>query len=418
MNKSYACIVAGGHTRFGSYSQKDELGGRQDLFSLEQMMAQSIGEAFGNSVFSIDEVDAVWLGSCSPGAFANQELLAPLLLNQFPQLRFKACYQLTAACASGSAALHAAADAVESGQVKVALVVGAEKMSLKSTPDVAAILARCSHFPTEGARGVTFPQLFARLATAYQQEYRISDERFRMMLATVAAQNYRYGLKNPLAHFSAGSVVDKLALTEVANILALDDKANPWIAPPLRLHDCSPVSDGAVALLLVRADHPKLRAAQGAALLSRTVTTDYLQPEYRSQPYQLEAAAYAMDQCYKKAGINANRLDLIEVHDCFSSNQLLCLEAAGISAGGQAGEDYLAGRFADTSSVQVNLSGGLKAKGHPVGATGVSMHYFAYRQLTDNAVGQACQGAELAAVLNIGGSGVVNCASVLGRLQG
>ncbi|MDP4530299.1 beta-ketoacyl synthase N-terminal-like domain-containing protein [Alkalimonas delamerensis] len=418
MAKQAVCIVAGAHSKFGAHSSKDVDGKRQDDWSQESMLAHVVTQCLQDAGLAAAEVDGIWLGSCSPGAFTGQELLAPVLTKLDSGFRFKAMTQVTAACASGSAAIFAAVDALAAGRVDTALVLGVEKMTLRSTAEVTGILARCSYWPEEGAAGVSFPQLFARQAQAYQLEYGIADESFAKMLAEVAAANYAKGVHNPLAHFGPGSFIDRLQLTTASALLALnaeDESRNPMIAPPFRLHDCSPVSDGAVALLLTRGDHP-LAQRQSVELAGHCSAVDMLPLSQRQQLHQLEGARYAMEQAVKAAGITQQQLDLIELHDCFTSNQLLCLEAAGICQPGQAGFDYLAGRFAANQDIAVNLSGGLKSKGHPVGASGVSMHFFAYRQLLGKAIGVAAHKLpEHAAVLNLGGSGVVNNASILRR---
>ena len=162
-------------------------------------------------------------------------------------------------------------------------------------------------------------------------------------------------------------------------------------------------------------DHPLAKGAS-VTVAGRQTSVDHLPIQTRQHAYQLEAAAHASQHALSQAGIQSKDLDLVEVHDCFTSNQLMCLEALGLSRHGEAGQDYLAGHY-DDGPCKVNLSGGLKSKGHPVGATGVSMHYLAYRQLTGNPIGAAHGGEpEHAAVLNVGGSGVVNCATVMRRV--
>lgn len=414
MQPDTVLITGGAHTRFGPHCEKDrETGKRIDTYPQEQMLADVIDGALTGADLDAATIDAVYVGSCSPGAFSHQELLAPLALERCSALRFKPVHQSTAACASSSAALHAAADALQSGRIQAALVVGIEKMSLLSTPQVTEVLGRCSYWPEESSTGMTFPGLFATLGEHYRQYNGISPERYREMLATVAATNYRRGIRNPLAQFGPGSLAETAALTSAAAILELPEEKNPLIAAPLRLHDCSPISDGAVALVLVRGDSG-LKGQHAAALRGRAISTDYLPLSRRAALHKLEGARESALRAYREAGISAGDLDLAEVHDCFTSNQLLCIEALGLSDEGCAGEDYLAGEHDKDARCQINLSGGLKSKGHPVGATGASMHYFAYRQLTGQAVGTAHPGnPELAAVLNIGGSGVVNCTTIL-----
>lgn len=416
-DRSNIMIVGGGHTRFGMFSTRSENGDRADTFSFESLINEVTRKALDEAGLAPDQIDEVWMGSCSPGAFVSQELASPLIINNESGWANKPTYQTTAACASGSTAIFAAANSISAGRCTTALVIGVEKMSLKNTLQTSDILARCSYWPEEGKQGMTFPGLFAELGKKYRDYYKISSERYSEMLATVAATNYRNGRHNPLAQFGPGSLVERKNLFSAHAILDLPDSDNPVIADPLRLHDCSPISDGAAAIILtcdpeIQSTRPKVRLA------GRQNATAPLALSKRTTPHALEAAAFAMQKASNEAGVSTSELDLIEVHDCFTCNQLMCLEAAGISKFGEAGEDYLAGRFSDPAEIQVNLSGGLKSKGHPVGATGVSMHYLAYRQLIGKAFGAECKGApEHAGVLNIGGSGVINCASILERVD-
>ncbi|WP_323844083.1 thiolase C-terminal domain-containing protein [Microbulbifer magnicolonia] len=408
-------ICGGAHTAFAAHIDKrPDAGERLDLYSLEAMLRDVTSAALDDAQIDAAQIGGIWLGSCSPGAFASQELLGPLALEAEPALRFAQVNQCTAACASSSVALHAAADALQAGRIRAALVIGVEKMNLLGTAAVTEILGRCSYWPEEGGRGMAFPGLFARLGDNYRRHHDISETRYRQMLASVAAANYRRGIKNPLAHFGPGSLPDQKGLTSAEAILNLPEESNPLIAAPLHLHDCSPISDGAAALVLVRADSGLAAPGQTVELAGRAITTEHLALSRRQKDYALDGARVSAQRAYREAGISAAELDLAEVHDCFTSNQLLCLEALGLCDSGCAGDEYLAGGFGEDARCQVNLSGGLKSKGHPVGATGVSMHYFAYRQLLGRAVGTAHPGTpETAAVLNIGGSGVVNCTSVL-----
>lgn len=415
MNRNAVHITGGAHTRFGSHTHKDRTTGtRSDTYPIEHMLQDVVSDALRDAQVDARDIGGIWVGSCSPGAFANQELLAPLALGADAGLRFTAVNQCTAACASSSVALHAAVDALQAGRINAALVIGIEKMTLLDTAAVTEVLGRCSYWPEEFSRGITFPGLFAQLGENYRRHHGIDSEHYRHMLASVSASNYRRGIHNPLAHFGPGSVPERKQLTTANAILDLPEEANPIIAAPLRLHDCSPISDGAAALVLTRADSALATQRRAIEISGRAITTDQLALSRRENPHALEGAAESAARAFREAGISVADLDLVEVHDCFTSNQLLCIEAFGLSDHGCAGEDYLSGRFDDNAECQVNLSGGLKSKGHPVGATGLSMHYMAYRQLSGRPVGFPCPGEpEFAGVMNIGGSGVVNCTTVL-----
>jgi len=323
-----------------------------------------------------------------------------------------------AACASGSVALYDAMYAVESGRVRTALVVGVEKMSLLDTAGVTHALAACSYWPEEGGRDATFPQLFAAYAKGYAARYGLSGDLLARMLATVAALCYRNGLDNPLAHFGKGGPSDRLGLTSADAILGLPAEKNPVIAEPLRLHDCSLISDGAAAVVVASRDAARGRGGKAVEIAGIGHVNERMALSAHPNMHELAAGKEAARRAFAEAGVGISDVDVAEVHDCFTITQLLCTEALGLSGDGRAGHDYLEGRFGrDDAACCVNLSGGLKAKGHPVGATGVSMHALLYKQLVGEPVGAApaAKSPEVGVAFNVGGSGVTNCVTVLRR---
>jgi len=208
------------------------------------------------------------------------------------------------------------------------------------------------------------------------------------------------------------------ALTTHEAILSLPPEKNPMIAAPLRLHDCSLVTDGAAALVVMRREDAEARGGRSVEIAGLGQANERIALSKRSNMHELLAGKEAVRRAYLEAGVSAGDVDLAEVHDCFTINQLLSTEALGLSADGRAGHDYLAGRFGrDDGQVCVNLSGGLKAKGHPVGATGVSMHALLYKQLVGEPIGAAPErfDPEIGVAFNVGGSAVTNCATVLRR---
>ncbi|MEI8254736.1 MAG: propanoyl-CoA acyltransferase, partial [Deltaproteobacteria bacterium] len=333
-----------------------------------------------------------------------------------PALRFKPMTRTEAACASSSVAIYDAAYAIEAGRFKNVLVVGVEKMNLLDTPAMTATLASCSYYPEEGGKGATFPSLFAEIARAYAAHYKFPENEFRVQLAHMAALCYRNAAKNPLAHVQNGPATAEA-------ILALPESgrgSNMMVAAPLRLHDCSLVSDGAAAVVLTSTENAKATRKKVVEIAGIGHSSDYLPMSKRENKYVLEAGKDAVAKAYKEAGITAANVDLAEVHDCFTIAGLLTTEALGLSADGKAGMDYINGRFtADDDKVCVNLSGGLKAKGHPVGATGASMHALVYKQLVGEPIGAAPtkKVPEIGVTFNVGGSAVTNCVSVLRRIQ-
>ena len=367
------------------------------------------------------EIDGVWVGSCAPGLFANQEHLAGMAPEIDPEgLRFKPMTRCEDACASGSVALYNALYAVESGRVETALVVGVEKMNLLDTKGVTHALATCSYWPEEGAKAVTFPCLFAEYAKGYAARYGLSAELFSRMLASVSALGYRNGLDNPLAHFGRGGPSDKAQLVTEEAILALPEEKNPVIAEPLRLHDCSLISDGAAAVVITRAERAAGRDRKSVEIAGIGHVNERMALSVRPNMHELIAGKEAVRRAFAEAGIGIGDVDVAEVHDCFTINQILCTEALGLSEDGRAGYDYREGRFGrDDERCCVNLSGGLKAKGHPVGATGVSMHALLYKQLLGEPWGAAPsrRTPSVGVSFNVGGSGVTNCVTVLRRTR-
>ncbi|HPE36727.1 MAG TPA: hypothetical protein PK625_06215 [Spirochaetales bacterium] len=415
---SKVAIIGAYNGKFGNLVKRDkETGQLTDLASIYDLMLEAGRGALADAGLEAAQVGGVWLGSCAPGIFAEQEHLAAFATEIDPEgLRFKRMTRCEDACASGTVALYDALYAVEAGRVDVALVLGVEKMNLLDTKGVTHALATCSYWPEEGASGMTFPGLFAEYAKGYRDHYDIKPDEFARMLASAAALCYRNGIQNPLAHFGPGGPSDRLGLTSADAILALPPEKNPVIADPLRLHDCSLVTDGAAALVIARADHPAAKRGRPVSIAGIGHANERMALSRRRNLHELQAAKEAARQAYAEAGVSAPDLDLAEVHDCFTINQLLCTEALGLAPDGRAGHEYMAGRFGPDDRVAINLSGGLKAKGHPVGATGVSMHALVYKQLVGQPIGQAPgRQPSVGAVLNVGGSSVTNCVTVLRR---
>lgn len=419
---SKVSIIGAYNSKFGALVKKDrETGVVTDFKSIYELMIEAGRGALDDAGIEGSEIDGVWVGSCAPGLFANQEHLAAFATEIDPEgLRFKPMTRCEDACASGSVALYDALYAVESGRMRAALVVGVEKMNLLDTKGVTHALATCSYWPEEGAKAVSFPCLFSEYAKGYQAQYGLGTPEMERMLATVAALGYKNGLDNPLSHFGIGGPSDKLGLVTADAILGLPPEKNPMIAEPLRLHDCSLVTDGAAAVVIMRSDDAIKAGKKSVEIAGIGHANERLAISARSNMYRLDAGKEAVRRAFGEAGIAIADVDIAEVHDCFTIAQLLTTEALGLSKDGQAGHDYLAGRFGrDDTGCAVNLSGGLKAKGHPVGATGVSMHALLYKQLIGEPIGAVLTGRqpEVGVTFNIGGSGVTNCVSVLRRTR-
>lgn len=420
---SKVSIIGAYNTKFGAFIKRDrETKEITDLKSYYELFIEAGRGAIEDSGLEAKDIDAVYVGSCSPSMFVNQEHVAPLGVLIDPALRLKPMTRTECACASSSVALYDAAYMIEAGRAKNVLVIGVEKMNLLDTRGVTHALACSSYFPEEGANGMTFPGLFAELAKSYSAHYGIDSEELRKMLASVSGLCYTNGIENPLAHFGPGGLTEKLGITTAEAILAMPDEgrgSNMMIADPLRLHDCSLVSDGAAALVISASDSLP-SDAKAVEIAGIGQSTEYLPLSKREKKYSLEAGKDAVAKSFAEAGITSDDIDFAEVHDCFTINQLLTTEALGLSEDGKAGYDYMAGRFTkDDEKVSVNLSGGLKAKGHPVGATGASMHALAYKQLVGEAIGATTTKGqpEIGVTFNVGGSAVTNCVTVLKRTK-
>lgn len=415
---SKVSIIGAYNTKFGALVEvKDMISFKKkiDKASFYDLIIEAGRGAIKDASLEAKDIDAVWIGSCSPSRFVNQEHVGPLGTLIDPALRFKPMTRTECACASSSVAIYDAIYAIEAGRYQNVLVIGVEKMNLVDTPAMTATLACSSYYPEEGSQGMSFPGLFAVLARAYAEHYKLADSELRSQFAHVAALCYRNAAKNPLAHIQNGPAT-------AAAILSLPETgrgSNMMIVPPLRLHDCSLVTDGAAAVVLTSTTNAIATRAKVVELAGIGHSTEHLPLSRRPNLHMLEAGKDAVGKAFKEARLTIADVDLAEVHDCFTINQLLTTEALGLSADGRAGLDYVEGRFTADDKVCVNLSGGLKAKGHPVGATGASMHALIYKQLIGEPIGLAPskKAPRIGVAFNVGGSAVTNCVSVLRRVK-
>ncbi len=380
-------IIGTGHTEVGNLEK--------DIYELIEKAGK---EALENASINPAAVGGIWLANFSGGSFNNQEHLAPYALNIHPELASTPAVRIENACASGSAAIDEARKAVELGEVDFALVIGVEKMSTVDTKDTMKILSKASYWPEEGAEGITFPGLFAEFASSYSDFHGLEMEKLREIFARIAAKNHRNAGKNPLAQMPWDCTYE--------DILNLPDDKNPVIAPPLRMYDCSLISDGAAALVMTNSEIAS-RKKQKVDILNISHTTDYLSLENKSN-HKFTAGKKAVKAAYQKTGLTVNDLDFAEVHDCFTIAELLSYETLGLTEDGEGTKAVEEGWTEADGCLPVNPSGGLKAKGHPVGATGVSMAVLCTRQLLDNPLGVNIEGAEIGASYNIGGSAASN----------
>jgi len=412
---SKASIIGAYNTEFGAFVKKDKATGLiTDTRTYYDLLVEAGRGAIADAGLSAQDIDAIYVGSCSPGSFINQEHVAPLAAEIDPAMRFKPMTRCECACASGSVALYQGVYALEAGRARHVLVIGVEKMNLLPTPQMTHVLACSSHWPSEGSKGMSFPMLFAEYAKGYQAHYRIPTEELERMLWTAGALCYKNGAENPLAHVRTGPA----SLEAIMKLNEVDAKGkckNMMIAAPLRLHDCSLVTDGAAAVVLTLTGNVTNKA-RASVIAGIGHSVERLPENVRPNMYELMAGRDAAAKAYKEAGITAADIDLAEVHDCFTINQIISTEALGLADDGRAGYDYLDGRFTRDDKIAINLSGGLKSKGHPVGATGVSMHALLHKQLIGEPIGVAARKADVAVSFNVGGSAVTNCVTVLKKL--
>ena len=383
------CIVGWGHTRFG----------RLDKETLESLIVRASCDAMADAGVDGRDIDAIFVGNL--GGFEPQSFPASLPLQADAGLRFKPATRCENACASGSAAIHAALDRIAARRARIVLVVGAEKMTGLPASEVAKVLASASYMREEGGQGLTFPGIFARMAQDYSARYGDGVD-LGDALAMVAAKNHFNGSLNPLAHIQKDLGYD---------FCRQESEKNRMVAAPLKVSDCSTVADGAAALVIAAADTAAAFAKAVRFRAARQVN-DFL-PMSRRDVIDFAGPKEAFARAYADAGITVDDLSFAEVHDCFTVAELLAYEAMGLAASGHGWERALDGSTGRDGRLPVNLSGGLKAKGHPVGATGVSMHVMAAMQLTGSAGAMQVGQPQLGAVFNMGGSAVANYVSIL-----
>lgn len=381
-------VVGWGHTRFGRLDR-----------DLEGLIHDAAHEALVSAGIEAVDIDAVWLGHFNSG-LVDDGFCSSMVLGIDPALRFKPAVRLENACASGSAALFGAMDAIASGRVRTALVVGAEKMTHRGTPEVTRALGGASYQREEA--GQSFPQVFARFARAYADRHGDPSE----AMAHIAVKNHANAMSNPLAQMHRPLDLDFCMTVS---------ERNPMIADPLKLSDCSLITDGAAAVVLA-AEEMAGDFVRAVRFRAAAQVNDVL-PLSAKDLAAFEGPARAIAAAYAQAGIGVADLSLAEVHDCFTIAELLTVEALGLAAPGQGRAAVIAGETTRDGRLPINLSGGLKAKGHPVGATGVSMHVLNARQLTGDAGDMQVSGAELAMAVNMGGGAVATYATIMERVK-
>lgn len=385
-----ACIVGWAHSPFGKLDDPD----------VESLIARVAGAAIEDAGIAADEVGGVFVGLFNNG-FSRQDFPSSLAMHGIEALRFKPATRYENACASGSAAIHGARDFLAAGRGRFTLVIGAEKMTATPGPQVGDNLLGASYRREEGDIPAGFAGVFGRIAERYFQRYGDQSD----ALATIAAKNHLNGVDNPYAQMRKD-----LGFAFCRTV----SERNPYVAPPLKRTDCSLVSDGAAAMILTDKDTAR-GMAKAVQFRAAAHVNDYL-PLSRRDPTRFEGAERAWSSALDQAGIGVHDLSFAEVHDCFTIAELLAYEAMGLAAPGEGARVAMSETVTASGSLPINRSGGLKAKGHPVGATGVSMHVVAAMQLVGQAGAMQLPRADLAGVFNMGGAGVANYVSILERL--
>ena len=385
------CITGWAHNKFGV-----NLGQ-----SSENMIADVVDKAIKHAEISVKDIDAIFVGTFNNG-FQKQDFHGALPAVAQLDLRYIPAMRVENACATGSAAIHTAMNTIEAKRAKTTLVVGVEKMTDTAPEKVGDILLGASYRPEEGNTEGGFTGVFGKIAEAYFQKYGDKSD----ILAKIAAKNHRNGCSNPLAH------MQKDLGFEFCNTVS--DK-NPYVAQPLRRTDCSMVSDGAAALILQDFDLA-LSAKRAITFRARRHVNDIL-PLSKREKTEFEGARRAWSYALADAKIKLNDLSFVETHDCFTIAELIEYEAMGLTKIGEGFRAIEEGWVDKGGVLPINPSGGLKSKGHPVGATGVSQHVMAAMQLTGEAGEMQIKDANLAGIFNMGGASVANYVSILEQIR-
>ena len=409
-------IVGAGLSQFGAFPEKDS----RDLFveAFQDLLATM------DQPFDAADIECAYVGNYSSDLFETQGHTAPIVADWLGMTPIPVT-RIENACASSGSALREGAMAIASGMYDVVLVGGMEKMTNLPTEGVTDVLASAADGLYEVPAGLTFPGIFAAIAKAHMDRYETSLDH----LLKVGIKNHRNGKLNPKAQFNVTiqdlmqrrqeraeqrgqPVPDWQSEMDFLN----DPGANPWIAWPLRLYDCAPITDGAACILLVAADiahnftdKPIMLAGIGQASGKPLHDSEELT--------SLSAAKAAAQQAYEMAGITAGQVDLAEVHDCFTIAEIVASEDLGFFAPGEGPRAVDEGRTARDGDRPINTSGGLKAKGHPVGASGVGQVVEIYHQLRGEAGARQVpkDHPEVGLTHNVGGTGGTCVVNILRR---
>jgi acetyl-CoA C-acetyltransferase len=386
-----ACIVGWAHTPFG----------RLEGETVESLIVKVAGEALTDAGVAAKDVDEIALGHFN-GGFSPQDFTAALVLQASPDLRFKRATRVENACATGSAAVSQAIRAIEARKARIALVVGVEQMTTTPGPEIGKNLLKASYVREEAEIDGGFAGIFGKIANLYFQKHGDQSD----ALAMIAAKNHKNGVSNPYAQMRKDLGFD---------FCRKESEKNPFVAGPLKRTDCSLVSDGAAAVVIADVE-TALQLGKAVAFRANAHVQDFL-PMSKRDILKFEGCTAAWQQALAQAGIKLGDLSFVETHDCFTIAELIEYEAMGLVPEGQGARVMKEGWTQKDGKLPVNPSGGLKAKGHPIGATGVSMHALAAMQLTGKAGDMQIKNARLGGLFNMGGSAVANYVSILERIK-
>ena len=385
------CVVGWAHTPFG----------RLEGETVESLIVRVATEALTDAAVAPADVDEIVLGHFNAG-FSAQDFTASLVLQAAPELRFKRASRVENACATGSAAVHAGLKAIAGKSARIVLVVGVEQMTTTPAAEIGKNLLKASYVREEADIEGGFAGIFGKIAAFYFQRHGDQSD----ALARIAAKNHKNGVGNPYAQMRRDLGYE---------FCRRESEKNPFVAGPLKRTDCSLVSDGAAALVLADAETAR---ALGKAVGFRAAAhvQDFL-PMSKRDILKFEGCALAWQRALAEAGLALGDLSLVETHDCFTIAELIEYEAMGLVPAGQGARAIKEGLTEKGGRLPVNPSGGLKSKGHPIGATGVSMHALAAMQLMGSAGDIQVKDARLAGIFNMGGAAVANYVSILERMK-
>ena len=381
-----ACIVGYSHFPFGKHDDHDA----------EAMIIQVATEAMADAGVGPADINAIYVGQF--GRFERQEFTSSLVFQASDKFRFKPSTRVENACATGSAAVHQAANYIEAKRGRLVLVVGVEKMTALRGAEIGETLLTASYLKEEGDTEGGFAGVFGKIAQQYYQRYGDQSD----ALAMIAAKNHKNGCANPWAQMRKD-----VGFAFCRN----ESDKNPVVAGPLKRTDCSLVSDGAAAVVVADVE-TALSMDKAVAIRARAHVNDYL-PLSKRDIIQFEGCQQAWRQALGSAGLTLDDLDFVETHDCFTIAELIEYEAMGLTAPGEGATAIAEGWTQKDGKLPINPSGGLKAKGHPIGATGVSMHVLTAMQVRGEAGDMQVPGAKLGGIFNMGGAAVANYVSIL-----